>query len=130
MDRLTFASLYPGPERLAPALASLAPHGTPGGAGGQDAFALLAELKRRPPAGADDSSVNELIDFLELVTLAGIGVEKALALRDAGVTTVAGLAQSEDEALHGELSRRLPGRRLTAAEIRVWLRAARRRAAR
>lgn len=120
MERHTFASVYPEGTEMARALGKM------GIVADQrvedlDAFTYLRLLEERPPSERS----RETVDFLRLVTLAGVGFEKALALRDAGVRSLDDLAHRDDAELYAALKERPGDSRLTRAEIRVWLRAAR-----
>jgi hypothetical protein len=72
-------------------------------------------------------SARVLYQSAQLATLRGIGTEHAARLRGIGISSVCRLAASDAEALWTELRRAYPrlGRRPTAAEVRVWVRAAR-----
>jgi hypothetical protein len=66
------------------------------------------------------------VDMAQLVTLQGMGTEHARIVRSLGVTTVCELARQDTDVLQNEVRHRTSGIRPTAAEIRVWIRAARR----
>jgi hypothetical protein len=125
MERNTFASIYPAIGHLEPHIREVAPGALDSITSASDAFTLLDELRSRPAREGEE----ELVSFLEMVTLAGIGAEKALALRAIGVRTVGDLARSEWREIYGALRERMERGRLTPAEVRVWWRAARKAAA-
>jgi hypothetical protein len=62
----------------------------------------------------------------ELAALRGMGVAHARTLGALGITQVCELVDRDPQALADTLRRRRPGQRPTAAEVRVWVRAAER----
>ncbi|GBD32781.1 hypothetical protein HRbin33_01755 [bacterium HR33] len=74
-----------------------------------------------------DSAI-ALIETAKLAALRGIGLEHAAALRRVGVETVCQLAARDPRGLWTRLrsAKERPGKRPTEAEVRVWVRAARR----
>lgn len=73
-------------------------------------------------------SAAALVETARLATLRGIGLEHATTLRGIGVETVCELAAGEPGTLWARIhaGKDRPGRRPTEAEVRVWVRAARR----
>jgi hypothetical protein len=67
------------------------------------------------------------VDMARLVSLRGIGTEHGKVLLSLGVRSVCELSAREPAALHGEIRQRTAGLRPTTAEVRIWIRAARRR---
>jgi hypothetical protein len=65
-----------------------------------------------------------------LATLRGIGARHARTLQRVGVPDVCGLARRDAATLVDAVRREAPGPRPTPAEVRVWVRAAGRAAAR
>jgi hypothetical protein len=118
----TFASVYPDRAELERHVPALLAGIAVGPSARRDAFALLAALEALP---ARSPREEELRRFLELATLRGLGVEKGAALRRLGVRTVGDLAAADPGALFARLRAELPAdTRLSAAEVRVWWRAA------
>jgi hypothetical protein len=76
--------------------------------------------------GLPDSTAEAVVRSARLATLRGIGTLHLAELYDSGVRTVCGLAASDPAALWRELQRQTHGwrHRPTAAEVRVWTRAA------
>lgn len=68
------------------------------------------------------AEARSVVDAVRLVTLRGIGTRHAARLQAAGITTVAQLAAADPDRLWRLLPR---GTHPTAAEVRVWVRAAR-----
>ena len=66
-------------------------------------------------------------DISRLDILRGIGTEHGGALIASGVSSVCALAEEDPDALHSEVRALTGGNRPTAAEVRVWVRAATRR---
>jgi hypothetical protein len=64
------------------------------------------------------------VETARLVTLRGIGAEHARALRGLGVLHVCDLAERDAATLADLMRRNRAGHRPTAAEVRVWIRAA------
>ena len=115
MDRLTVGSLYPTTDRLATAI----PLSESARERYRDAFSLLRALETHELA-----LDGEHVAFVKLVTLAGLGVEKAKALRELGIRSVVELGDMSDEVLYERLRPHIAPSRLTREEIRVWIRAA------
>ncbi len=118
MDQITIASLYPLVDDLpglSPSLrAELRERRI------VDCFDLREDLERR---GDRSSALRRRVD---LVLLAGIGIEKAEALRGIGIDSVAALAAADPSELTERIEAIDPVRRPSAAEVRYWVRAARR----
>jgi hypothetical protein len=85
-----------------------------------DSLAATASL---PP-----DSVRRVVELARLATLRGIGSGHAHALTRAGLRGVCDLADADAHNLWAHLHALTPelGRRPTEAEVRVWIRAARR----
>jgi len=66
------------------------------------------------------------VDVARLVTLQGIGTEHGRVVLSLGVNSVCELARQDPDVLHNEVQHRTSGVRPTPAEVRVWIRAARR----
>jgi hypothetical protein len=88
------------------------------------ATAEIADVARY--AALDTERARAAIETARLVDLRGIGARHALALREAGIMTVCQLADRDATTLLAALQQDRPAPRLTAAEVRVWVRAARR----
>jgi len=125
MERRTVGSGYPTAAATARHLEILGLGEVTAAHPGLDAFSLRHALRREPPSAPRDRA----LAFLGIATLAGIGLEKAAVLHDLGIRTTADLAGADDERLHREMQPGVERLRLTRAEIRVWIRAARRLAA-
>jgi hypothetical protein len=123
MERRTVGCCYPTAAATARHLEVLGLGEVAAQHPGRDAFSLGHALRREPPSGPRDRA----LAFLDLATLAGIGLEKAAVLHDLGIRTTGSLARADDERLLREMKPRVERLRLTGAEIRVWIRAARRR---
>jgi hypothetical protein len=122
MDRRTFASTIPYTRQLPGVTAETA--GRLEHDGLRDAFAItrggVAALIR---SGLSRNDAASLYETARLATLRGIGAVNAAALAAAGYTTVERLAAADPLAVW--LAVRRPGAfRPTAAEVRVWVRAA------
>ena len=70
--------------------------------------------------------VGTAIDVARLVTLQGMGTEHGRVVLALGVNSVCELARQDPDILHAEARVRTVGVRPTPAEVRVWIRAARR----
>jgi hypothetical protein len=117
MERLTFASLYPLVEDLPGLGDSRREDLRRRGIG--DCFSLREAVSR----SGEDRSLEERLD---LVLLAGIGIEKALALEGLGIRSVGDLARADPAEVSSKIER-LDLRHLpTRAEVRYWVREARR----
>lgn len=83
-----------------------------------------SELAQR--FGISGDSAAALVETATIASLRGIGLEHALELKAAGVTTVCELAQANPRRLWNLIhrTRARPGIRPTEAEARVWVRAA------
>jgi hypothetical protein len=121
MERRTEGSGYPTAAAVARHLEALGLGEVAAAHPDLDAFALRETLRGDPPATTRDRALR----VLELATLAGIGLEKAAVLHGGGIRTVADLAGADDARLHRAMKPSVKNRRLTRAEIRVWIRAAR-----
>jgi predicted flap endonuclease-1-like 5' DNA nuclease len=78
-------------------------------------------------AGLTDQEAGIAISHARLVDLCGIGTKHALTLVSLGINQVCELAARDPEHLTYEIRRHTDAVRPTAAEVRVWIRAARRR---
>lgn len=117
MDRRTFASRYPrleSFEEIDPQLRQrLRSEGV------WDGFGLRERIR------AGDPELAPHRQFVELTLLRGIGLESARALGRCGVESIGDLAARDARELEECLARQDLHHRPTAAEIRVWIRAAR-----
>jgi hypothetical protein len=90
---------------------------------------VLARMPASAVARETGASVDEAQHWIEaarLVTLRGIGTTNARRLAEMGVTSIAALAVQDPDTLASRLATRVArgSRRPTAAEVRVWVRAA------
>jgi hypothetical protein len=88
------------------------------------AAARAEEIARAGSMDADRARI--AVGTARLVTLRGIGARHAGTLRHLGVSDVCRLARRDAATLFDAVQREAPGPRPTAAEVRVWVRAARR----
>jgi len=77
-------------------------------------------------AGLAVDVANTLVQTSQLATLRGIGNRHAQKLIDLGIVSVCGLARRDPGQLFTQLEQMNTGTRPNAAEVRVWIRAARR----
>ncbi|MBI4586509.1 MAG: helix-hairpin-helix domain-containing protein [Planctomycetes bacterium] len=114
MDRGTFASTYPYLEDFREI--DLGVRGRLEEEGVRDGFQLLER------AGRGDPALAPWRHFIELSMLEGIGPETARALKSCGIESVSVLALARDEELHSCLARQPLRHQPSRAEIRVWIR--------
>jgi predicted flap endonuclease-1-like 5' DNA nuclease len=126
MERFTISSTAP---RLAdlPGLTPSAVHALRD-AGVRTPRQLAATSPARIAAvtSLDTDQARALVARTQLTLLRGIGVAHATALADLGVTRVCDLVGRDADALSTQIRTAHPGARPTAAEVRVWVRAAER----
>jgi hypothetical protein len=123
MDRRTFASTLPWVRELPEITAADATRLENAGLG--DAFRIarggIAALEQ---AGFPRDQAVRLVGVAELAALRGIGTRNAAALAAAGWATVGQLATADPAAVWAAVRRGGAADRPTAAEVRVWIRAA------
>jgi len=78
-------------------------------------------------AGLTDPEAATAVSRARLVQLRGIGTKHARTLLSLGIGRVCDLAARDPELLTAQIGRRTDAVRPTAAEVRIWIRAARRR---
>jgi hypothetical protein len=76
--------------------------------------------------GLVTESTTTLVQSAQLATLRGIGARHARRLVDLGIVSVCDLARRDPNSLFSQLEKTREGFRPNAAEVRVWVRAARR----
>lgn len=91
-------------------------------------LARLAPERIAAAAGIPLDSARKIREHVRLATLRGIGTAHASRLETAGIHTICQLAASDPGEIWHQLRKAHPelGRRPTEAEVRVWVRAARR----
>jgi hypothetical protein len=88
-------------------------------------LASMAPTDLATAARITDQDAGTAVAVARLVTLRGMGTEHARVVLSLGANSVCELARRDPDVLHNELRHRIVGVRPTAAEVRVWVRAAR-----
>lgn len=126
MERLTISSVAPRLEDLPGVNRTLARELRSSG------LETVSDLAASSPERLESVGVpaaTALHHIAKVATTRGIGARHALRLRDLGILDVCHLADEDPEQLHRSLTLNRPGSRPSAAEVRVWVRAAKSRCA-